>query len=184
MKIFDVALSELKAYKNNPRKIPSEAVDAVVNSIKEFGFKVPVIIDSDNVLIAGHTRVEAAKKLGFTEVPCVIADDLNEQQMKAFRLADNKTSELSSWDFEKLDVELKNLDFNMAEFGFNEHVFDESFIDDLMRGMEGSSKTEGDYFSISFTIEKEYKSRFDDYVKEHGKNELKNILIGAVLDNA
>lgn len=123
MVIKEISITDLKPYENNPRR-NNEAVEAVSKSIKEFGFKVPIVIDSENVIIAGHTRYKAAQKLGFESVPCVIADDLTPSQIKAYRLADNKTAELASWDFEKLDEELSaladldSLTFNMADFGF------------------------------------------------------------------
>lgn len=110
-------ISELKPYENNPR-FNDKAVDAVAASIKEFGFKVPIVIDKDNVIIAGHTRLKAAQKLGLTEVPVIIADDLTEEQVKAFRIADNKVAELAEWDFEKLEMELKELNIDMNQFGF------------------------------------------------------------------
>lgn len=119
MQIHTISIHNIKAYENNPRKIPDEAVDKVANSIQEFGFKVPVILDKNNVIVCGHTRILAAKKLGLEEIPCVVADDLTDEQIKAFRLADNKLSELSGWDWDKLDIELEELDFDMADFGFN-----------------------------------------------------------------
>ena len=88
LKIVIKNISELKAYENNPRK-NNQAVDAVASSIKEFGFKVPVIITNENVIVAGHTRIKACEKLGITKVPCIVADDLNEDQIRAFRLVDN-----------------------------------------------------------------------------------------------
>lgn len=118
-KIAMMSLTDLKAYDNNPRKNDS-AVDAVANSIREFGFKVPVIIDSNNIIVCGHTRVKAAKKLGMEEVPCIVADDLTDDQIKAFRLADNKTSELAEWDLDKLGEELKFIDMDMLQFGFED----------------------------------------------------------------
>ena len=108
MNIIDVELDKLKPYENNPR-FNDEGVEKVANSIKQFGFKVPIIIDSNNVIIAGHTRLKAAKQLGMDKVPCIIASDLTEEQIKAFRLADNKVSEFSSWDYEKLEEELTNI---------------------------------------------------------------------------
>ena len=120
MKVKYIPITEIHAYENNPRKIPEKAINAVTASIREFGFKIPIIIDSNNVIVCGHTRVKAAEKLGLKEVSCIIADDLTPEQVKAFRLADNKTSELTGWDFEKLDLELEELDFNMSEFGFIE----------------------------------------------------------------
>lgn len=112
-------LTNLVQYENNPRN-NEDAVDAVANSIREFGFKVPIIIDTNNVIVAGHTRYLASKKLGLTEVPVIIADDLSEEQINAFRLADNKTAELATWDFEKLNAELQILDMDMSQFGFEE----------------------------------------------------------------
>lgn len=117
MKIIDKKLSELTPYANNPR-LNDGAVDAVAASIKAFGFKVPCVIDKDGVIVAGHTRLKAAQKLGLERVPCIIADDLTPEQVKAFRLADNKVGELADWDFEKLDLELEELDFDMTPFGF------------------------------------------------------------------
>ena len=118
MNVIDKKLSELKPYEKNPRK-NDEAVKYVMKSIKEFGFKVPIIIDKNNVIVCGHTRYKASKKLKLDTVPCIIADDLTEEQIKAFRLADNKVSEKAEWDFDLLDDELKGIfDFDMTDFGF------------------------------------------------------------------
>ena len=105
MKIVNKNISDIKPYENNPR-INVDSVDKVANSIKEFGYRVPIIIDKNNVIVAGHTRLLAAEKLGITEIPCIVADDLTEQQINAFRLVDNKTTEFSDWDYEKLKEEL------------------------------------------------------------------------------
>ena len=110
-------VDDLIPYENNPRN-NDEAVDYVAESIKEFGFKVPIVIDKNNVIVAGHTRYKACKKLNINEVPCLVADDLTDEQIKAFRLADNKVAEVATWDFEKLDLELSNLDMDMELFGF------------------------------------------------------------------
>ncbi len=119
MKIKDYSLNDIKPYEKNPRN-NDNAVDKVAESIKQFGFKVPIVIDKDNVIIAGHTRYKAAIKLGFNEVPCIKADDLTPEQVKAFRLADNKVAEFSEWDFDLLTEELNALtDFDMSEFGFD-----------------------------------------------------------------
>lgn len=107
---------ELVPYENNPRN-NDEVVDYVANSIKQFHFQVPIIIDKDNVVVAGHTRLKACKKLGIEEVPCIVADDLTEDQIKAFRIADNKVGEVSTWDIEKLGFELADIDIDMSEFG-------------------------------------------------------------------
>lgn len=120
MKIFEKSIEELIPYVNNPRN-NEEAIDFVAASIKEFGFKNPIIIDKDGVIVAGHTRHAAAKRLGLQKVPCIIADDLTEQQIKAFRLADNKTAEFATWDLEKLEIELESIgDLEMTDFGFED----------------------------------------------------------------
>lgn len=117
MEIVYKKINELKPYENNPR-MNDDAVEYVANSIKEFGFKVPIVIDKNNEIVAGHTRYKASKQLGLEEVPTIIADDLSEEQVKAYRLADNKVSEKAEWDFELLDEELADLDIDMEEFGF------------------------------------------------------------------
>ena len=119
LNLVQMKISDLVMYENNPRK-NDNAVEAVANSIRSFGFKVPIIIDKNNVVICGHTRVKASKKLGMDEVPCVIADDLNEEQVKAFRFADNKVSELAEWDLDKLAEELQFIDMDMLQFGFED----------------------------------------------------------------
>lgn len=120
MKIEEMKVGDLIPYENNPRKNDA-AVDAVAASIREFGFKVPIIVDKDGVIVAGHTRLSAAKKLGMKTVPVIRADDLTEEQIRAFRLADNKTGELAEWDFEKLEEELRALDdIDMGQFGFED----------------------------------------------------------------
>jgi ParB-like chromosome segregation protein Spo0J len=117
LKITYKAISEIKEYEKNPRKNDG-AVDKVAASIKEFGFKNPIIIDKNGIIIAGHTRLKAAKKLGFDKVPTILADDLTDQQAKAFRIADNKVSEFADWDDELLFQELGDIpDIDMTKFG-------------------------------------------------------------------
>lgn len=119
IKIIEKKIEDLTPYAKNPRK-NDKAVDKVAASIREFGFKVPIVIDKAGVVAAGHTRLKAALKLGMDTVPCIIADDLTEEQIKAFRLADNKTSEFTDWDFELLTDELQDInDIDMSEFGFD-----------------------------------------------------------------
>ena len=117
MNIIDVEVEKLIPYENNPRK-NDEAVDKVALSISAFGFKVPIVIDANNVIVTGHTRMKAAKKLGLKTVPCILANDLTEEQIKAFRLADNKVGEFSEWDDEKLMKELDGLEIDMSLYGF------------------------------------------------------------------
>lgn len=135
MKIFDKKVKDLKEYEKNPRK-NDQAVDAVAASIREFGFKVPIIIDQNGVIVAGHTRLKAAKKLGLETVPCIIADDLSPEQIRAFRLADNKTAELAEWDPDLLLQELGSMTIDMTQFGFDDTAIrtdsDEVCEDDYM----------------------------------------------------
>lgn len=129
MQIIDKNIDELMPYEKNPRKNDA-AVDKVAASIQEFGFKVPIVVDKDNVIAAGHTRLKAAKKLGLETVPCIIADDLTEEQINAFRLADNKTAELAGWDFDLLAEELQGIEeIDMEQFGFDDSAVAEEEIE-------------------------------------------------------
>lgn len=129
MNIVYKKVKDLIPYENNPRN-NDEAVDYVAKSIEEFGFKVPCVVSSDGVLITGHTRIKACKKLGIDEVPCIVADDLTEDQIKAFRIADNKVSEYSTWDNTKLAEELSDIMMDMTQFG------DDLFKDDDTMNVE------------------------------------------------
>ena len=119
MRITERNMKELRPYANNPRNNDG-AVDAVAASIRAFGFNVPIVVDKNDEIVAGHTRFKAAQKLGLEKVPVIIADDLTEEQVRAFRLADNKVSELSSWDFVLLAEELDGIEMDMEQFGFQE----------------------------------------------------------------
>lgn len=150
MEIIYKNIKDLRPYKRNPRK-NEEAVKYVANSIKEFGFKVPIIIDKNNEIIAGHTRLEASKKLNLKEVPCIIADDLTEEQVKAFRLADNKVSEISEWDFDLLEEELADIqDIDMSMFNFDLSILENE---------EEKEVVEDDY---EIEIPKEPKAKYGD----------------------
>lgn len=134
MNIVEKRLDELQPYENNPRK-NDNAVPYVAESIKRYGFKNPIIIDKDGVIVAGHTRYLASIELGLDKVPCIIADDLTEEQIKEFRLVDNKTSEFAGWDFNMLDIELQDLDFDGYDFDFPDFnadldISDDDFISD------------------------------------------------------
>lgn len=167
-------VADLNPYANNPR-FNDGAVDAVAASIKEFGFKVPIVVDSDGVIVTGHTRLKAAKKLGIDTVPVIVADDLTPEQVKAFRLADNKTGELAQWDLGKLDIELDGIDeIDMGDFGFdmNLEVDDVEPIDDEDIGgtLPQEHKMKIDSTIIVLTDE-EYtliRSKLDEYLDENG----------------
>lgn len=142
LEIKYIPIDDIKPYKNNPR-LNEDAIPYVMNSIKEFGFKNPIILDENNVIVAGHTRLESAKRLDMKEVPVIYADDLTEEQIKAFRLADNKVSEKSEWNFELLDEELENLDIDMTEFGF-----DLDFDIGYESGKENERHRTNDYYNL------------------------------------
>lgn len=119
MKVQSVSIDDIKPYPHNPRN-NNGGVDAVANSIKEFGWQQPIVVDKDNVIIVGHTRYKAAKKLGMKQVPVVVAGKLTDEQVKAYRLADNKTGELTGWDDNLLNDELDDiLNIDMSDFGFD-----------------------------------------------------------------
>lgn len=151
MEFVDKKLSEITPYKNNPRN-NDEAVGPVAESIKEFGFKVPIVIDKNGEIVNGHTRYKAAKKLGLETVPVIVADDLSDEQIKAFRLADNKVGEIAAWDLDLLNEELNDiLDLDMSAFGFD--VLDN--LDDLI-------EDEKDLDDFTETVPDEPKSKLGD----------------------
>lgn len=131
MEIINKKIEDLKPYINNPR-FNDDAVPLVANSIRDFGFLVPIVLDKNNVIVAGHTRYKASLELGLKEVPCIVAEDLTEEQIKAFRLADNKVSEQASWNDELLKQELDELYgiLNMNDYGFPVQI--ENIDNDLL----------------------------------------------------
>lgn len=159
MQITNKQIKELIPYENNPRR-NDKAVNAVAASIKQFGFKQPIVIDKDNVIVCGHTRYKAAQKLRLKEVPCIMADDLTDDQIKAFRLADNKTAELAEWDFPLLDLELADIDLDMSEFGFDDISVDEFGTD--------FSLPDGDkppFKQLTFTLAAEQATQIEEILK-------------------
>lgn len=160
MKIIELATESLVPYENNPRN-NDQAVDAVAASIKEFGFKVPIIIDEYGLIIAGHTRLKAAKKLGLETVPCIRADDLTDEQARAFRLADNKTAELASWKIDKLEQELKGISMDMERFGFG---------DEPEKEEQGKEAKSSNIVTFSFQLHEQQKSLIEKALQEIGSN--------------
>lgn len=110
MEVRDIKLTEIKAYESNPRD-NRQAVDMLCTSIKKFGFLVPVVLDKNNVIVCGHTRLMAAQKMKLKTIPCVYADDLSEEAIREYRLVDNKVHEFSSWDWDKLQEELTKFEY-------------------------------------------------------------------------
>ena len=136
MEVVNKYIKDLVPYENNPRD-NTEAVDYVAESISKFGFQVPIIVDNKNVIVAGHTRLLAAKKLKLKKVPCIVADDLTEEQIKAFRIIDNKVAENARWDYTKLSQEMAELgDLDWQALGFSDFELD--LIDNRLLEVEES----------------------------------------------
>lgn len=130
MNIQNMKTDEVKPYPNNPRQ-NGDAVEKVANSLKEFGWQQPIVVDKNNVVIVGHTRLRAAKRLGYEEVPVIVADNLSDEQVKAYRLADNKVAEFSIWEDDLLAAELSGIDqLDMGNFGFDLSFEIDELIDD------------------------------------------------------
>lgn len=124
-------LEDIKPYENNPRN-NDNAIEKVVNSIKEFGFNNPITVDKEYVIVTGHTRYEASKILNLKQVPCIILYGLTEEEIKGYRLADNKTGEFSNWEFDKLTKELAEIqNIDMGSLGFNIQIFEDLGVTDL-----------------------------------------------------
>lgn len=153
MEIIFLKTADLVPYENNPRH-NDDAVEEVSASISRFGFKVPIIIDKNNVIVAGHTRLKASQALGLEKVPCIRADDLTDDQIKAFRLADNKVSERSTWDEEKLFIELDEIEMDMSEFGFDLDIEpleldpDDTESDDVPEPPQEARTKRGDIYQL------------------------------------
>ena len=137
MQIVNMPVKAIKPYDRNTKKHTAKQVEEIANSIRQFGFRQPLVVDRDNVLIIGHGRLQAAKQLGLSEVPCVRADDLTDDQVRALRIVDNKTNE-SEWDLDLLGVELGDIgSIDLAEFGLDEFLDDDD-EDDISDGRRSS----------------------------------------------
>lgn len=175
MKIEIVDINSIQPYKNNPRKISETAINKVANSIKEFGFRQPIVVDKDKVIVVGHTRFNASKKLGLKEVPITVADNLNQEQINAYRIADNRTNEDAEWDYKLLQEEFSNLvdeKFNLELTGFNEDelkkylAMEEDFEVDLP---EINNEDKQPFQQITFTLHNEQYEIVQqalDYIKK------------------
>jgi len=130
MKIELADINTIKPYPNNPRKLSDIAIEKVSKSIKEFGFRQPIVVDKDRIIVVGHTRYRASKKLGYKKVPVTIAENLTKEQINAYRIADNRTNEEAKWDEELLKMELKELEYK--DFDLKMTGFDDKQINDLL----------------------------------------------------
>ena len=175
----NVPIEKLIPYENNARTHNEKQIEKVANSIDEFGFINPILIDSDYMIIAGHCRTEGAKKLGYKEVPCIFVEDLTEAQKRAYILADNKLALDAGWDYDLVKLELEeldNLDFDISLTGFD---FDLDFDDESQFSMDDITEINGynaneddrDYFTKTFTFPTEKKKQIICYLKKH-QNEI------------
>ena len=173
MKIEMLGTADLIPYVNNARVHSDEQVTQIASSIKEFGFTVPVLIDKQKGIIAGHGRVQAAKKLGLEQVPCICIDHLTETQKKAYILADNRIALNSTWDYDLLRLELTALqeaDFNITDFGFDESEFrsaelDYSILDDEDVGDEIDQMAAGVKKAIQIEFDPEHYEEAQEVIK-------------------
>ena len=169
--IVMLPVSEVRPYEKNPRK-NADAVKYVRASIEKFGFKQPIVIDSNRVIICGHTRLEAAKSLGMAEVPCIVADDLTDAQVKALRLADNQVAEFSEWEMNLLGGELGELaeisDIDMGDFGFaDDGINSDDFNDEF--SLPDGEKSNITQWTLTFA--EEQKAFIESALKEVGEPE-------------
>jgi hypothetical protein len=165
MKIEQLNIDLVRPYWRNPRK-NEDAIDAVSQSIELYGFNVPILVDKKNVIIAGHTRYKAAKKLGLSEVPCITLE-ISQEKAKEFRIADNKTSELSQWDWGGLVDELKEIDDigNMAEF------FPDLDLEKIIEGMTGAAD-DPNFEAVTAEIIKDAETKEGETFRERSRETL------------
>lgn len=184
MNVIEKSIGDIKPYGKNPRK-NDDAVKYVANSIRQFGFKVPIVVDKDGVIVAGHTRYKAAKELGLETVPVIVADDLTEEQVKAFRIADNKTGDQAQWDMDLLGEEIADLlgveGLDMTDFGFGdfeltmltEDLEPEPYDDEMLEQYSGNENNFLEKRRIIIT----YDEADEDKVKELlGLEEIKKVV--------
>lgn len=166
MTIINKKLSEIKPYEKNAKKHPEKQIANIAESIKQYGFVQPIVIDADGVIVIGHGRALAAKQLGIKEVPCVLVDDLTPEQVKALRLVDNKTNE-SAWDFDLLMSELPELDLT----GFDLDFVGKSYIDDLLDEEMTDLKTKEKIteFSVTFLFSLQHEDLIKNAIAKVGK---------------
>lgn len=189
--IINIKIDDIKPYENNPRH-NDEAVEKVANSIKEFGFKQPIVVDKNKVIIAGHTRYRASKLLDLKEIPVLVADDLTDEQVKAYRLADNKTGEFADWDLDKLELEMMDLDDEfMAKFGFAFELEGEAETEEeqkkekRIKQLELKAFEHHDYLVFVFDNQQDWLnvvSKFNIGRVDAGYGDTKKVGVGRVLN--
>ena len=170
VKVVMRKLENLRPYAGNPRQ-NDNAVAAVAESIRQFGWQQPIVVDKDDIIVVGHTRFKAAQRLGLKTVPVIKAENLTEEEARAYRLADNRLAELAQWDFEKLGEELDKLDsFEFDSFGFDFSFmeYDEKLDDNLAEYYEDDEDEEALY-PIRIEIDRKYQKKVHDYKKQSSR---------------
>lgn len=182
-KIEMLAIADIKPYENNPR-VNDLAAEKVAESIKAYGFRNPIIIDNNGVVVCGHTRLKAAEKLGIKKVPCLRVTDLTEEQIKEFRLVDNKTSEFAWWDVGKLDIELADLSsFDSELFGFENVDFTNENFEDEFGEADVREDEELDKSKVTFDIPRDRISDVRRYRQANGDDKIVRFILECA-DNA
>ena len=178
MKVKEAPIGEVRPYPGNPR-VNDGAVEAVVASLREFGWQQPIVVDADGTIIAGHTRYKAAKRLGMQTVPVVVASGLTPEQVQAYRLADNKVGELADWDAALLDLELDGLaDFDMGEFGFEEYGFDALASLENEDFVSLKDKADAEFYNVTFSFPADTREKVRRYLAEAGKADAVGLIVG------
>ena len=187
MQIIEKKLSELKPYENNPKQHNAEQIEFIMNSLKEFGWKQAIVIDKNNVIVAGHGRYLAAKKLAKTNkkkwenVPCILADDLTDDQIKAYRLVDNRVFG-EDYDLDVEIAEIEDIELDLDSFGISTFDMDEIEEVDHHRKSERNNIDEadkGDYFSATFVFPIEKKKVVEKYLRKYKNNIIQDIILDA-----
>lgn len=186
MKVENLKVRAIKPYEANAKKHPPEQVEHIANSIREFGWQQPLVVDRNNVLVIGHGRLLAAKKLGLEEVPCVRADELTDEQIKALRLADNKTNE-SEWDFDLVALDMLDITIDMSQFGFDtdEEIAEKAKKEKVIKEMELKAFEHYDYVVFVFKNQMDWLNVVQNFGLERvnaGYGKTRKIGLGRVVD--
>lgn len=188
MEVKQINIGEITPYTNNAKKHDETQINNVAESIRQYGFVQPLVLDKNNEIVIGHCRFEAAKQLDLEEVPCVYVNDLTPEQVKALRIVDNKTNE-SPWDFDLLDVEIDNLNFDDFDFDFILNSFNLnsiSYIDVLNEeGLSKQRQLEKNFFQATFILPVSIRENFNSVNRNNaGKQKIINSIIETVYREA
>ncbi|MGP1429498.1 MAG: ParB/Srx family N-terminal domain-containing protein [Fusobacterium sp.] len=190
LKIINKNIEDIKEYENNAKEHPDWQIEQIANSINEFGFNDPIAINADNQIIEGHGRLLAAKKLGLSEIPCIVLTGLTEVQERAYIIAHNKTTMNTDFDLDRLQYELNALkveDFDLGLTGFSEYEIEKlnySALDEIKENDYSSFSNEvnknSSTFAVTLQFKKENEKEVTDFIKENGKDEIIRIILNEI----